>query len=83
MKKFGDPVLHRSSVSGIVKKCALNQNKNTNTIALLEKMLEIVPKFSGPENRGLSLFSLTVNPTLHPLTFMVQNYDAEKLRPGT
>jgi len=33
MKKFGDPVVYRSFVSGTVKKRALNQNKNTNIIA--------------------------------------------------
>jgi len=33
MKKFGTPLLYRAFVSGIVKKRALNQNKNTNTIA--------------------------------------------------
>ena len=64
----------RSFVSGIVKKCALNENKNTNV--MLIEMLEIVltPKILGlPEigGLGLSLFSLMENPRLPTMNFHI------------
>jgi len=59
----------RSFVSGIVKKRALNQSKNTNIIAYKNARncpysQILVPPKSGA--LGLSLFSLMVNPRLLP-----------------
>jgi len=65
MKKFGNPCLYRSFVSGIVKKRALNQNKYTNTIAYKNAGNHPYSRNFGPPKSGvlgLSLFSLMVNP---------------------
>ena len=67
LQSFELLLLLRSFVSGIVKKRALNQNKNTNI--MLTEFLKIVftPKNLGPPKSGalgLSLFSLMVNPRL-------------------
>jgi len=68
MKKFGDPALYKSFVSGIVTKRTLNQNKNINIIAYKNAGNVLTPEILGPPKSGalgLTLFSLMVNLRLY------------------